>query len=175
MRLRKLRAAAIDRGWNAQTVAVFRNRAPAISMSSSLAVDDRVVRQDAVGRFLIDHRLMRKRTASANARAARRGDRRGEEIFELEDAARRVMYLFNVTRETVDSCMPIASATVRRFSGRRCSTPCVRKASRNRTISEATRKCAGPLLETGQPVGVLQAARNELSAGLVATALTCAA
>ena len=29
-------------------------------------------------------------------------------------------YLFEVTRLTVDSCMPIASATVRRFSGRRC-------------------------------------------------------
>ncbi len=29
------------------------------------------------------------------------------------------MYLLEVTRETVDSCMPMASATVRRFSGRR--------------------------------------------------------
>ena len=33
------------------------------------------------------------------------------------------MYLLEVTRLTVDSCMPMASATVFRFSGRRCSTP----------------------------------------------------
>ena len=33
------------------------------------------------------------------------------------------MYLFEVTRLTVDPCMSIASATVFRFSGRRCSTP----------------------------------------------------
>jgi hypothetical protein len=32
-------------------------------------------------------------------------------------------YLLEVTRLTVDSCMPTASATVFRFRGRRCSTP----------------------------------------------------
>src|SRR3954471_5856012 len=47
-------------------------------------------------------------------------------------------YLFEVTRLTVDSCMPIASATVFRFSGRRCSTPKARKESCWRTISEET-------------------------------------
>ncbi len=33
------------------------------------------------------------------------------------------MYLFEVTRDTVDSCILIASATVLRLSGRRCCTP----------------------------------------------------
>src|SRR5690606_7814134 len=47
-------------------------------------------------------------------------------------------YLFDVTRLTVDSCIPIASATVFRFSGRRNSTPKARKASCWRTISDAT-------------------------------------
>ena len=47
-------------------------------------------------------------------------------------------YLFEVTRLTVDSCMPMASATVFRFSGRRCSTPKARKPSCWRTISLAT-------------------------------------
>ena len=48
------------------------------------------------------------------------------------------IYLFEVTRLTVDSCMPMASATVLRLSGRRCSTPKARKPSCWRTISEAT-------------------------------------
>ena len=68
-------------------------------------------------------------------------------------------YLFEVTRETVDSCMPIASATVRRFSGRRCSTPWTRKPSCWRTISVATlRMVLGALLQAArQPVRRLQA------------------
>ena len=48
------------------------------------------------------------------------------------------MYLLAVTRDTVDSCMPIASATVFRFSGRRYWTPSAKKASCWRTISVAT-------------------------------------
>ena len=48
------------------------------------------------------------------------------------------MYLFEVTRLTVDSCMLMASATVLRFSGRRNSTPKARKASCWRTISDDT-------------------------------------
>ncbi len=50
------------------------------------------------------------------------------------------MYLFEVTRETVDSCIEIASATVFKFIGRRYWTPCVKNASCCRTISSATRK-----------------------------------
>ena len=47
-------------------------------------------------------------------------------------------YLLEVTRLTVDSCMPMASATCFSVSGRRCSTPKARKASCWRTISPAT-------------------------------------
>ena len=38
------------------------------------------------------------------------------------------IYLLEVTRETVNSCMPIASAMVFRLSGRKCSTPCWKNA-----------------------------------------------
>ena len=48
------------------------------------------------------------------------------------------IYLLEVTRLTVDSCIEIASAMMRRLSGRRCRTPWVRKASWWRTISVAT-------------------------------------
>ncbi len=48
------------------------------------------------------------------------------------------MYLFEVTRLTVDSCILMASATVFRLSGRRCPTPWTRNASCWRTISVAT-------------------------------------
>src|SRR5205823_10858800 len=48
------------------------------------------------------------------------------------------MYLLAVTRETVDSCIWIASATALRFKGRRCATPWVKKPSCWRTISVAT-------------------------------------
>ncbi len=46
--------------------------------------------------------------------------------------------LLEVTRETVDSCMPMASAMVLRFSGLRYCTPRAKKASCWRTISVAT-------------------------------------
>src|SRR5580704_14530102 len=50
------------------------------------------------------------------------------------------IYLFEVTRETVDSCMPIASATVFRLSGRKPTTPSMKNPSCRRTISVATFK-----------------------------------
>ena len=37
------------------------------------------------------------------------------------------MYLFDTTRDTVDSCMPMSLATSRSTSGRRCSMPWSRK------------------------------------------------
>ena len=46
--------------------------------------------------------------------------------------------LFEVTRDTVDSCMPMASAMVLRLSGRRCATPLAKNPSCWRTISLAT-------------------------------------
>src|SRR5450631_4899644 len=48
------------------------------------------------------------------------------------------MYLLAVTRDTVDSCIWIASATALRLSGRKCATPWVKKPSCWRTISVAT-------------------------------------
>ena len=48
------------------------------------------------------------------------------------------MYLFETTRETVDSCMPMSLATSRSTSGRRCSMPWSRKARWWRTIESAT-------------------------------------
>ena len=50
------------------------------------------------------------------------------------------IYLLAVTRDTVDSCIWIASATALRLSGRRCATPWVKKPSCWRTISVATFK-----------------------------------
>src|SRR5262245_50688499 len=47
-------------------------------------------------------------------------------------------YLLAVTRETVDSCMSMASAMVLRLSGRKCRTPCTKKACCWRTISVDT-------------------------------------
>src|ERR1019366_5796324 len=45
------------------------------------------------------------------------------------------IYLLEVTRDTVDSCTPTASAIVLRSSGRKYSTPCAKKLSCWRTIS----------------------------------------
>src|SRR3546814_10851988 len=47
-------------------------------------------------------------------------------------------YLLLVTRLTVDSCIPIASATCRSVSGRICATPFRKKPSCCLTISLAT-------------------------------------
>jgi hypothetical protein len=84
--------------------------------------------------------LIRCRTASAEwaAPSPSRLDRGGEEEFQLEHAARRRDVFVRGHRLTVDSCMPMASATVFRFSGRRNSTPKARKASCWRTISDPT-------------------------------------
>src|SRR5262249_43233065 len=45
------------------------------------------------------------------------------------------MYLLAVTRDTVDSCMPIASATGLRLGGLRYCTPLTKKPAFLRTIS----------------------------------------
>src|SRR5947208_9547984 len=45
----------------------------------------------------------------------------------------RSMYLLAVTRDTVDSCMLMASATVLRLSGRRCCTPLSKNRSEEHT------------------------------------------
>ena len=47
-------------------------------------------------------------------------------------------YLLVVTRETVDSCMPMSSATSRRMSGFRCAMPLSKKSRWNFTIDSVT-------------------------------------
>ena len=47
-------------------------------------------------------------------------------------------YLFVVTRETVDSCMPMSSATSRRMSGLRWAMPLSRKSRWNFTMLSVT-------------------------------------
>ena len=126
---------------------------------------------------------MRKRTASAECAAPPLVVAIEAEKKYLSSKTPRgvIMYLFDVTRDTVDSCMPIASATVRRFSGRRCSTPCVRKASCKRTISEATcrmvrARCSRLLVSQLAFCRQLEMKLlSEALVALVAAALTCAA
>ena len=75
--------------------------------------------------------LMRKRTASAEWASPPRavGIEVEKKYFSSKTPRGVMMYLFEVTRDTVDSCMPMASAMARRFKGRKYSTPLVRKAS----------------------------------------------
>ena len=63
-----------------------------------------------------------------------RCNRGGEKIFSSKLPRLVAMYLLAVTRDTVDSCIWIASATALRLRGRRCATPCVKKPSCWRTI-----------------------------------------
>jgi hypothetical protein len=91
--------------------------------------------------------------------AAGGGDRGGEEVLHLEDAALVAMYLLEVTRDTVDSCMPIASATVLRLSGRRCCDAIGEEAVLLADdLGGDLEDGAGALVEAlHQPVGGLQA------------------
>ena len=84
--------------------------------------------------------LMRWRTASAEcASLPYCAEIAAEKKNFISKSPRGVdMYLFEVTRDTVDSCMPIASAMARRLSGRRCCTPWTKKPSCWRTISDPT-------------------------------------
>ena len=73
---------------------------------------------------------MRKRTASAEWAAPFMVEaiEAVKKYFSSKMPRGLAMYLFDVTRDTVDSCMPMASATALRFSGRRCWTPWAKKA-----------------------------------------------
>jgi hypothetical protein len=121
-----LLATPLDRRRDTHALAIFRNR-PARDVDAGLAqlVHDRIVGENVVGRLRFDqmldpmaHGLGRMRFATVG-----RSDRGGEEIFQ---------------RDTVDSCIEIASAIVFRLSGRRCWTPCAKKASCCFTISAET-------------------------------------
>ena len=69
------------------------------------------------------------------------------------------MYLLEVTRLTVDSCMEMASATVLRLSGFRCSTPCVQEAVllAHDLLGDAQDGARALVEALHQPVGALQA------------------
>ena len=84
--------------------------------------------------------LMRSRTASAECASPPSDDAIDEvkKYFNSKMPRLVAMYLLAVTRETVDSCMLMASAMVLRLSGRRCCTPCTKNASCCLTISIAT-------------------------------------
>ncbi len=105
--------------------------------------------------------LMRWRTASAEC-ASPPSDAAIAEVkkyFSSKMPRGVAMNLLAVTRETVDLCMPMASATVRRLSGRRCWTPWAKKRvllahDLGRDLEDGAR----PLVERAhQPGGVLQA------------------
>src|SRR6202049_3362431 len=89
--------------------------------------------------------LMRCRTASAECASPPWEAAIAEVKKYLNSKMPRLVaiYLLAVTRDTVDSCMLMASATVLRLSGRRCSTPRAKNASCWRTISWATLRMVG--------------------------------
>src|ERR1700735_4582413 len=84
--------------------------------------------------------LMWWRTASAEWASPRSADAMEavKKYFNSNMPRLVAMYLLAVTRETVDSCIWMASATAFRLSGRKWATPCVKKPSCWRTISVAT-------------------------------------
>src|SRR6266853_5567407 len=84
--------------------------------------------------------LMRSRTASAEWASPPSYDAIDEvkKYFNSKMPRLVAVYLLAVTRETVDSCMLIASGKVFRLSGRRNWTPCAKNPSCWRTISVDT-------------------------------------
>src|SRR5215208_3586815 len=86
--------------------------------------------------------LMRWRTASAECASPPSAEEMEEvkKYFSSNMPRLVAMYLLAVTRDTVDSCIEIASATVFRFNGRKCCTPWMKKPSCCFTISADTFK-----------------------------------
>ena len=139
---RALFAAALHRGWNVHALPVLGDRAAgnidAVSFAACRRWRRRTARRPAAPR----------RSSGGCGRAPPRTNARRRRPTRAIEAVKKYrssntprgvsMYLLAVTRLTVDSCMPMASATVRRLSGRRCRTPWMRKASCWRTISDAT-------------------------------------
>src|ERR1700680_3880125 len=109
---------------------------PAARNLSTMVSSDRT----SSGRSASISCLIRWRTASAECASPPSAAAIADVKKYLSSKMPRVvaMYLLAVTRETVDSCMAIASATVLRLSGRKCWTPCAKKASCCRTISLET-------------------------------------
>src|SRR5579859_6266162 len=87
-----LLAPALHRGGDAHRLAVFRDRAPRdVDAVLDEHIDDLVVGEDAVALLGLDQRLDAEpyRLRRERRAAVGRGDRRGEEILELEHAAGR--------------------------------------------------------------------------------------
>ena len=109
---------------------------PALRSSSTIESSDSTL--SALSSSIIC--LMRCRTASAECASPPSAEAMEEvkKYFSSKMPRLVATYLLAVTRETVDSCMLMASATVLRLSGRRCCTPCTKNASCCLTISIAT-------------------------------------
>ena len=109
---------------------------PSAVSSATMRSSDRISRGSS---FSIISR-MRSRTASALCDSAPFIDwiEAVKKYFSSNNPRGVEIYLLEVTRLTVDSCIEIASAMMRRLSGRRWRTPWVRNASWWRTISLAT-------------------------------------
>ena len=122
---------ALHRGRNPHRLAIFCDRS-AGDVDAGLAqlLHDGVVGQH-VRRALSASIscLMRWRTASAECASPPSAAAIAEvkKYFSSKMPRLVAMYLLAVTRDTVNSCMPIASAMVLRLSGRRCWTPCSEK------------------------------------------------
>src|SRR5690242_2657529 len=98
---------------------------PSAVSSDTIRSSDRISRGSS---FSIISR-MRSRTASAECDSAPFTDwiEAVKKYFNSNRPRGVAMYLLEVTRLTVDSCIEIASAMILRLSGRRCRTPWVRK------------------------------------------------
>src|ERR1700730_6360781 len=134
-------AAALDGRGDSHRLAIFGNGA-ARNIDAGIAqlLHDSVVRQNILCGLRVDelfdtmpHGFCRMRFT-----AVRGGDRGCKKNFISKVPRAVAMYLLAVTRDTVDSCISIASAMVLRLSGRRYCTPFMKKASCWRTISLAT-------------------------------------
>ena len=134
-------AAALHRGWDAHRLAVFRDGAAGdVDAFRLQQLDDPLVGQGFVRSSPSIRPRMRKRTASAECASPPREAAIDEvkKYFSSNSPRGVAMYLFVVTRLTVLSCMPIASAMSRRISGRSAARPGGKTRPAGSTISVAT-------------------------------------
>jgi len=113
-------SAPFHRRGDAHGLAVLGNRASGdVHAVRGKQRNDAVVRENVGLGFAFDHLTdaVPHRFGGMRFGAVYRMDGGGEEVFQFEQAARRGDILFEVTRLTVDSCIPMASAMVRRLSG----------------------------------------------------------
>jgi hypothetical protein len=134
-------ARPLDGGAEADRFAVLRDGAAGdVEALGAEQIDELVVGEDRVGLSAAISARMWLFTASADTASPPSDDWIPLVKKNLSSNSPRSQdrYLFDVTRLTVDSCMPIASATWRRVRGRSCETPWRKKPSCCFTISVAT-------------------------------------